>query len=111
MTAPRAAVLSHLTQTRFSPSQVQTVRTIVKKPTKEATKRWLCSKNMPPTHFENGKVNIFQPYVVGQSGTLSPDCVLVTSPPKKIRNAVQQTVKRANRWSPSRSGRVREARA
>ena len=23
---------------------------------------------MPPTHFEGGNVNMFQPYVVGQSG-------------------------------------------
>src|SRR5690348_14126470 len=101
MTEQSAAPLSHFTQTRFSPSQVQRVRTTVKKPTKDATKRWVCSKNIPPTHFEYGKVNMFQPYVVGQSGTLRPDCVLVTSPPKKIRSAVQEAVKRANRWRPT----------
>jgi hypothetical protein len=69
----------------------------VRKPTKEAKRRWLCSKKIPPTHFDKGNVNIFQPYVVGQSGTDSPDSVLVTSPPTKIRNAVQQAVKRAKR--------------
>jgi len=38
---------------------------------------------------------------VGQSGTDNPDSVLVTSPPTKIRSAVQQAVKRAKRWSPT----------
>ena len=106
MTAPRAPALSHLTQVRFSPNHVQRARITVRKPTKEAIKRWLCSKKIPPTHFEYGNVNMFQPYVVGQSGTLKPDCVLVTRPPRKIRNAVQQAVKRANRWRllPSPSG-------
>ena len=33
---------------------------------------------MPPTHFDGGNVNMFQPYVVGQSGTDSPEPVLVT---------------------------------
>src|SRR5262249_53205230 len=42
---------------------------------------------------------MFHPYVVGQSGTLRPDAVLVTSPPTKIKKAVKHAVKRANRWS------------
>src|SRR5215475_13036099 len=42
---------------------------------------------------------MFQPYVVGQSGTLRPDSVLVTRPPTKMRNAVQKAVNKANRWS------------
>src|SRR5437773_9261402 len=68
---------------------------------------------MPPTHFESGNVNMFHPYVVGQSGTLKPDSVLVTSPPTKIRNAVQPAVNRAKRWRaiPSPFERGREARA
>ena len=36
---------------------------------------------MPPTHFDGGNVNMFQPYVVGQSGTERPEPVLVTRLP------------------------------
>ena len=38
------------------------------------------------------------PYVVGQSGTESPEDVLVTSPPAKIRRKVEQAVTSAKRW-------------
>jgi hypothetical protein len=34
---------------------------------------------------------MFQPYVFGQSGTESPDPVLVTSPPAKMSTAVEST--------------------
>src|SRR5438046_1740986 len=106
MTAPRAAVLSQRTHARLSFIHVQTARMIVRKPTKEAISRWLCSKKIPPTHFEYGKTNMFQPYVVGQSGTLRPDSVLVTSPPTKMSNAVQQAVISAKRWSAMFSSRI-----
>ena len=44
---------------------------------------------MPPTHFDGGNVNMFQPYEVGQSGTDRPDPVLVTRLPASTRNTVQ----------------------
>ena len=43
---------------------------------------------MPPTHFEGGNVNMFQPYVVGQSGTDRPESVLVTKLPARISRTV-----------------------
>src|SRR6185295_4415427 len=52
---------------------------------------------MPPTQFSIGKVNIVQPYEFGQSGTDSPEPVLVTRPPAKIRTAVETTVSSAKR--------------
>jgi hypothetical protein len=55
---------------------------------------------MPPTHFDGGKVNMFQPYVVGQSGTDSPDSVLVTSPPTKMRKTVEIAVNTAKQCRP-----------
>src|SRR2546426_11621719 len=54
---------------------------------------------MPPTHFEGGKVNRFQPYVVGQSGTERPEPVLVTRLPASTRSTVQPATKVAKRWS------------
>ena len=48
----------------------------------------MCSKRIPPTIFESGNVNMFWPYVVGQSGTERPDSVDVTSPPATIRTSV-----------------------
>ena len=51
---------------------------------------------MPPTHIEGGKVNMFQPYVVGQSGTASPESVLVTRLPARTSTTVQATTNRAN---------------
>ena len=36
--------------------------------------------------------SVLAPYVVGQSGTESPDSVLVTSPPTKIKNTVHRNV-------------------
>src|SRR5437588_9002478 len=54
---------------------------------------------MPPTHFDGGKVNRFQPYVVGQSGTASPEPVLVTRLPASTRSTVQAATSVAKRWS------------
>src|SRR5579872_964940 len=54
---------------------------------------------MPPTMFDRGNVNMFQPYVVGQSGTDSPETVLVTKLPARIRRIVQATTKREYRCS------------
>src|SRR5215510_1793551 len=54
---------------------------------------------MPPTHFEGGNVNMFQPYVVGQSGTESPESVLVTRLPARTSRTVQPATNFANRWS------------
>src|SRR4051794_16431243 len=59
ITVPNAATLSHRTHARGSFSHVQIARITVRKPTNDATRRWLCSKKMPPTHFENGKENMF----------------------------------------------------
>jgi hypothetical protein len=41
--------------------------------------------------LEGGNVNMFQPYVVGQSGTAKPDPVLVTRLPARTRSTVQAT--------------------
>src|SRR5581483_8344794 len=54
---------------------------------------------MPPTIFEYGNVNMFWPYVVGQSGTDKPESVLVTKLPARIRRTVQATTKREYLWS------------
>src|SRR5262249_23318880 len=54
---------------------------------------------MPPTHFEGGNVNMFQPYVVGQSGTERPEPVLVTRLPASTRSTVQPARNFAKRWS------------
>src|SRR6185436_13164527 len=54
---------------------------------------------MPPTHFDRGKVNRFQPYVVGQSGTERPEPVLVTRLPASTRSTVQPATNVAKRWS------------
>ena len=51
---------------------------------------------MPPTHFDGGNVNMLQPYVVGQSGTASPDCVLVTRLPASTSSTVQPARNWAN---------------
>src|SRR5207249_8634121 len=54
---------------------------------------------MPPTIFEGGNVNMFQPYVVGQSGTDKPESVLVTKLPARIRRTVLATTRRQYLWS------------
>src|SRR6185295_2675826 len=54
---------------------------------------------MPPTHFEGGKVNMFQPYVLGQSGTERPESVLVTRLPASSSSTVQAATNLAKRWS------------
>src|SRR6185295_15940222 len=43
---------------------------------------------MPPTILLSGNAHMNQPYVFGQSGTDRPEPVLVTSPPAKIKTAV-----------------------
>src|SRR5262245_43182398 len=48
---------------------------------------------MPPTILLIGNVHMNQPYVFGQSGTDSPDPVLVTSPPAIINTAVHVATK------------------
>src|SRR5258705_8387336 len=65
---------------------------------------------MPPTHFEGGNVNMFQPYVVGQSGTDRPDPVLVTRLPARSKRIVEATTTLENRWSMlTWAGRARRA--
>ena len=61
----------------------------MRKPTTLAISRWLCSYRIPPTHLEGGNVNIDQPYEVGQSGTDSPESVLVTRLPASSSSTVQ----------------------
>ena len=39
-------------------NQSHAARIIVRNPTVEAIKRWVCSKKIPPTHLEAGKRNI-----------------------------------------------------
>ena len=46
-----------------------------------------------PTHIEGGKVNMLQPYDVGQSGTERPDPVLVTRLPASRSSTVQPATK------------------
>src|SRR5213595_2405595 len=53
---------------------------------------------MPPTHLLNGNVNMFHPYVVGQSGTERPEPVLVTIPPAAISRTVNRVTSFAYRW-------------
>ena len=48
-------------------------------------------------HRDSGKVNIDQPYVIGQSGTERPEPVLVTSPPAMTRSHVHAATSFANR--------------
>ena len=36
----------------------QSARIVVRKPTTEATSRWVCSKKIPPIHLETGKKNM-----------------------------------------------------
>ena len=74
---------------RFGETRSHTARTRIRKPTLLAMSRCVCSKRIPPTIFSSGNVNMFQPYVVGQSGTDRPDPVLVTRPPAKISTAVE----------------------
>ena len=57
----------------------------------------MCSNLMPPGIFESGYVNMFWPYVVGQSGTERPDAVEVTRPPATMRQSVAAAVSTANR--------------
>ena len=73
----------------------QTASTIVSMPTAEAMSRCVCSKRIPPTIFESGNVNMLWPYVVGQSGTDSPDSVDVTRPPATISASVAAATKTA----------------
>src|SRR6185503_20170893 len=54
---------------------------------------------MPPTILLSGNAHMNQPYVFGQSGTDSPEPVLVTSPPAKIRTAVDAATSAAKSGS------------
>jgi hypothetical protein len=42
---------------------------------------------------------MFQPYVVGQSGTDRPEAVLVTRLPARTRSTVEPATNFAKRWS------------
>ena len=63
-----------------------------------AMSRWRARSGCRPTILSSGNVNMNQPYVVGQSGTDSPEPVLVTRPPAKIRTAVEAATSTAKRW-------------
>src|SRR6185295_2594146 len=56
---------------------------------------------MPPTHLLSGNVNMFHPYVVGQSGTERPESVLVTMPPAAISRTVHTVTSLTYRWCQS----------
>jgi len=58
-------------------------------PTVLAISRCVCSYLIPPTILLSGNVNMFHPYVVGQSGTDRPESVLVTDAPAAISRTVQ----------------------
>ncbi len=60
-TAARATQPSRRTEARGSRRASHAARTTVASPTAEATRRCVCSKRMPPTHFEGGNVNGFCP--------------------------------------------------
>src|ERR1700742_1144360 len=87
------------TQRRASARHNQTARMMVRNPTAEAINRWVCSKKIPPTHFENGNKNMLYPNVVGQSGTARPTPLLVTIPPLQIRSRVAKAVNQAKRFN------------
>ena len=74
-------------------------------PPRDAIKRWVCSKKIPPTQRENGNKNMLYPKVVGQSGTASPTPLLVTMPPLQTRSNVAHAVNQTNRLS-QRDGAV-----
>jgi len=99
ITAPSAATPSQRTQRRDSAIHNHTASTIVRKPTVLAISRWPCSYRMPPTQCSGGNVNMFQPYVVGQSGTERPDAVLVTRLPARTSRIVQPATNVAKRCS------------
>src|SRR5882672_951187 len=54
---------------------------------------------MPPTILFSGNAHMNQPYEFGQSGTARPEPVLVTSPPAKIRTAVEAATSAAKSGS------------
>ena len=96
-TAASATRPSAFTQRRESFRQSQATSTMVSRPTELAMSRCPCSYRMPPTHRDIGKLNIDDPYVVGQSGTDRPDPVLVTSPPAVTRTSVATATSFAKR--------------
>src|SRR6266446_8840569 len=71
---------------------------MVRNPTADAIKRWVCSKKIPPIHFETGNKNMLYPKVVGQSGTARPTPLLVTIPPLQMSRTVAAAVNQAKRW-------------
>src|SRR5438046_6071547 len=97
---PASAMAPRLrTHCRVSPRQSQIARMIVRNPTAEPIRRWVCSNKTPPTHFEMGNKNMLYPNVVGQSGTASPTPLLVTIPPLQMSNSVAMHVSHAKRLS------------
>src|SRR5262249_21038721 len=62
---------------------------------------------MPPTILLSGNLNMFQPYVVGQSGTERPESVLVTDAPAAMSSTVQAATSFAYGWSQTEVGRRR----
>src|SRR5256885_731592 len=89
MTVMTAHRLKRLIQEAADERNIKTQTTKAKSPTREAAIRWVCSYLIPPTIWSKGKANMNRPYVVGQSGTDSPDSVLLTKPPRKIRKRVE----------------------
>src|SRR5882724_10619788 len=72
---------------------------MVRNPTAEAIRRWVCSNKIPPTHFETGNRNMLYPNVVGQSGTARPTFLLVTIPPLQMRKSAATQMNHAKRFS------------
>src|SRR6266516_3656800 len=99
ITAPSAIAPRLRTHLRRSVRQSQIARMIVRNPTAEAIRRCVCSKKIPPTHFETGNKNILYPNVVGQSGTDRPTPLLVTIPPLQMSKSVATHVSHAKRLS------------
>src|SRR5262245_58072898 len=89
ITAPNAAAPVRRTQPAVLAVHNQTTSTTVRKPTPDAMSRCPCSYKMLATHIDGGNVNMFQPYVVGQSGTERPAPLLVTRLPARISRTVQ----------------------
>src|SRR6266511_565235 len=97
---PASAIRPRLrTHRRLSPRQSQIARMIVRNPTAEAIRRWVCSNKIPPTHFEKGNRNMLYPNVVGQSGTARPTFLLVTIPPLQMSNSAATQMNHVKQFS------------
>ncbi len=82
-TLARASQASRRTPARFSRTANQSASPIVSSPTAAAISRCPCSNSTPPVMCGNRPPNDS-----GQSGTESPEPVLVTSPPATRRTVV-----------------------